>query len=34
MALVFTSSGLSLVYSSGASLYDVGSNSSAAQPTS
>lgn len=32
--LVFTSSGLSLGYSSGNSLYDIGSNSSAAQPTS
>lgn len=33
MAVVFTASGLSLVYSSGASLYDVGSNTSASQPT-
>ena len=32
--LVFTSSGLSLIYSSGASIYDIGSNTSAAQPTS
>jgi hypothetical protein len=34
LRIVFTSSGLSLIYSSGDSIYDVGSNTSAAQPTS